>query len=344
MRVLASPCELPANHYIGSLYNGLNNLGVEICPLTRSETLRGVDLCHIHWPDHILKGNSILHSFHHAFRFFSILAWCKLRWRSKVVWTVHNLEPHERTLPYWWRLLFYKLWFYFVDGCIYMSKASHQAFKVKYRKSFPYAIVPHGHYCDVYKNIIAEKGLREQFKICDGDVVFGHYGQIRDYKNVPYLMREFSKLKSTHYKLIVAGMVHEQDSTLLVDIKNLAIADERIHFIPGFISDSTIKGLYEITHWAVLPYKRILNSGSALLALSLGCPVIVPDLPTMSELRSLVGSRAVRLISNAELSNELSECNLQLYEGCERIYLKGLEWSALSSATYEFYTKICKSV
>jgi glycosyltransferase involved in cell wall biosynthesis len=36
--------------------------------------------------------------------------------------------------------------------------------------------------------------------------------------------------------------------------------------------------------FAVLPYRRILNSGSLLLAFSLGVPAVVPDLPAMREL------------------------------------------------------------
>lgn len=343
MRVLASPCELPANHYIGLLYGSLKDLGVVVRPMTRIEVLRGADLCHVHWPDHTLTGNSILTSFYRTFRFFSLVAWCKLRWQTKVIWTVHNLEPHERTLPFWWRCLFYKLWFYFVDGCIFMSEESRHAFENKFQKNFPYATTPHGHYCDVYEKVVSDKSLKEQLGIEPLDVVLGHYGQIRNYKNVPHLMREFSKLKGPHIKLIIAGKVRPQDSELLREIESLSAADQRIHFLPGFVSDTTLKGLYEMSHWAVLPYKDILNSGSALLALSLGCPVIVPNIPTMAKLQSQVGTQFVHLIENTNLLSGLRECIANPYKSCGRSNLKTFEWDLVSSATYEFYAKICRS-
>lgn len=343
MRVLASPNVLPANHYIGLLYGSLKNLGVVVRPMTRLEVLRGADLCHVHWPDHALMGNSILTSFYRVFRFFSLVAWCKLRWHTKVVWTVHNLEPHERTLPFWWRRLFYRLWFYFVDGCIFLSEESRHAFEIKYQKNFPYAIIPHGHYCDLYENVLPEKGLEERLGIEPSDFVFGHYGQIRDYKNVPHLIREFSKLTSARYKLIIAGKVSPEDGRLRREIESLALTDERIHFLPGFLSDATMKGLYEMTNWAVLPYKDILNSGSALLALSLGCPVLVPNFPTMVELQSQTGSQVVRLILNSDLLGGLRECIEHTRTDPKRSLLKVFEWSVISTDTYDFYTKICQS-
>ena len=342
MRVLASPIIAQGNPYIGLLYSALAERGVVVEQFSLNTIKQPCDICHVHWPDLILSEKSIFASFNQVFRFFAMLVWCKLRWRSKVLWTVHNLEPHDRTLPNWWRRLFYRIWIGLVDGCIFMSEASRHEFEFKYQRSFSHSIIPHGHYCDLYEKIVPEKGLKERLGIEPLDVVFGHYGQIRDYKNVPHLMREFSKLTSDRYKLIIAGKVHSKDGRLLREIESLAAADDRIHFIPGFVSDPMIKGLYKLTHWAVLPYKDILNSGSAILALSLSCPVLVPNFPTMLELRSQIGTDLIRLISETGLSRALHECSSHSSKGCEREHLKELEWPALSSCTHDFYTKILR--
>lgn len=43
--------------------------------------------------------------------------------------------------------------------------------------------------------------------------------------------------------------------------------------------------------------RSILNSGSALLALSFACPVLVPNLGSLGELQRLVGEEYVRVYS-----------------------------------------------
>lgn len=340
MIVLASPHTAKGNPYIDLLYEGMSDLGIEVKQLSARSLRRPCDVCHVHWPDLVLSGSSVAESLNKAIRLLGLLLWAKLRWGAKVVWTVHNLKPHERTLPLWWRRLFYWTWLRFVDGCIFMSEASRQAFEEKYRIKFPYTIIPHGHYCDMYDRVSPESGLRERLRIRTGDVVFGHYGQIREYKNVPYLMREFSKLEGAHLKLIVAGKVRQQDGSLLEEIKQLAESDRRIHFVPGFVSDEAMKGLYELTHWAVLPYRDILNSGSALLALSLGCPVLVPDLPTMVELQSKLSPRFVKLIPRSGLLSGLNLCFDEERVRCERSDLSELDWHVLSAKLVDFYELI----
>lgn len=340
MDILASPRSAKNNPYIDLLYEGVGAQGGEVRSMSLKNARSRCDICHVHWPDLALSSQSLVGSVSKVLRLFGLLTWFKLRWGAKVVWTVHNLEPHERTLPYWWRRLFYWIWLWFVDGCIFMSEASRQAFEEKYQREYPHTIIPHGHYCDMYDRVSPESGLRERLRIRTGDVVFGHYGQIREYKNVPYLMREFSKLEGAHLKLIVAGKVRQQDGSLLEEIKQLAESDRRIHFVPGFVSDEAMKGLYELTHWAVLPYRDILNSGSALLALSLGCPVLVPDLPTMVELQSKLSPRFVKLIPRSGLLSGLNLCFDEERVRCERSDLSELDWHVLSAKLVDFYELI----
>ena len=340
MVVLASPRSAKNNPYIDLLYEGVLGQGIEVQDMSLENARSRCDICHVHWPDLALSSKSMVGSLNKVLRLLGLLAWFKLRWGAKVIWTVHNLEPHDRTLPLWWRRLFYKAWFQFVDGCIFMSEASRRAFEAKYQIKYPHTIIPHGHYCDMYERVWLDQGLRERLGIRSGDVVLGHYGQIREYKNVPYLMREFSKLEGAHLKLIVAGKVRQQDGSLLEEIKQLAESDPRIHFAPGFVSDEAMKGLYELTHWAVLPYRNILNSGSALLALSLGCPVLVPDLPTMAELQSQLSPRFVQLIPRSGLLSGLNLCLDAARVRCERSDLSELDWHVLSAKLVEFYERI----
>ena len=340
MRVLASPSSCASNSYIDQLYAELRLLDCEVLPLSRETISQRCDICHVHWPDLCLSGTSLWDSVNHAFRLLMLILWTKLRWRAKVVWTVHNLEPHEKKLPIWWRKLFYKLWFCLVDGAIFLSASSKAAFEQMYGKNFRSAIIPHGHYCNLSSQDEHVITFISSLNIRDGDVVFGHYGQIRDYKNVPYLIQEFSKLKGSHFKLIVAGSVRRQDGELLQEIVNHAASDGRIHFEPKFIPDADLEALYRLTSVALLPYRNILNSGSAIHSLSFGCPVLVPDVPTMLELQEQVSASHVRLLSEQGLVADLEGCVANPLQRCPRQALADLEWSSISSLTKDFFDEL----
>lgn len=341
MIILALPLSASDNPYVDLLYSHMPSNGVVVKQFSLANVRERCDICHIHWPDSMLTGNLLRASINKVIRFWILLLWVKLRWGAKIVWTVHNLEPHERALPIWWRRFFYSIWFRFVDGAIFMSDASRVAFEKKYEKQYESTVIPHGHYCDVYEKVVPDSQIHNELTIQSGDFVFGNYGKIREYKNIPYLMREFSKLNGDHYKLIVAGKVRERDHELLAEIEGLAAQDARIHFLQGFVSDERMKALYERTDYAVLPYRDILNSGSALLALSLGCSVLVPALPTMKELQSQLNSSFVRLIPDTGLTEEMITCSAHTPLRCQRSDLLAFEWNTLSSCLYEFYRQIC---
>jgi glycosyltransferase involved in cell wall biosynthesis len=61
----------------------------------------------------------------------------------------------------------------------------------------------------------------------------------------------------------------------------------------GYLADSELASEILASEAVVLPYHQLYNSGAALLALTLGRPVVVPATPTMRELREEVGAEWV---------------------------------------------------
>ena len=85
-----------------------------------------------------------------------------------------------------------------------------------------------------------------------------------------------------------------------------------------------------------LPYRRILNSGSALLALGLDRPILVPETPTFSELAGEVGEQWVRRFHGTHLVAEHLESALEdLPEGAPN--LSAYDWDLVAAATLEAY-------
>ena len=67
--------------------------------------------------------------------------------------------------------------------------------------------------------------------------------------------------------------------------------DPRVRLDLRFLPDDVLPVVLAAADLIVLPYRRIQNSGSAILALSANRPVLVPDLGAMRELQDDVGER-----------------------------------------------------
>jgi beta-1,4-mannosyltransferase len=89
----------------------------------------------------------------------------------------------------------------------------------------------------------------------------------------------------------------------------------------------------------VLPYRDVLNSGAALLALSFNTPVLTPDAGALPELREQVGPAWVKLYRET-LTAEVLDTGLQWAIGTPRPATAPLEfadWSEVAQATIAAY-------
>jgi glycosyltransferase involved in cell wall biosynthesis len=92
----------------------------------------------------------------------------------------------------------------------------------------------------------------------------------------------------------------------------------------------------------VLPYSRIQNSGSAILALSADRPVVVPAIGAMTELRQQVGSNWVYTFEGdltAEVLDDVAAWLRDADRG-ESPDLSGLAWPAIATQTLAAYRAV----
>jgi glycosyltransferase involved in cell wall biosynthesis len=104
-------------------------------------------------------------------------------------------------------------------------------------------------------------------------------------------VREFGRLDDPRARLVVAGK--PATAELRTAIETAAARDPRVQLHLREIEDGELQIFLNAADVVVLPYDRILNSGSALLGLSFGRPVLVPGIGAMDELRSEIGAAAV---------------------------------------------------
>jgi len=92
----------------------------------------------------------------------------------------------------------------------------------------------------------------------------------------------------------------------------------------------------------VLPYREVLNSGSALLALSCNRPILVPDLGAMSELQAAYGDEWVRTFSGP-LDEHLLQKAMQWAQQTRSAVCPVPEeynWRSIRSHTVQFYETV----
>jgi glycosyltransferase involved in cell wall biosynthesis len=108
---------------------------------------------------------------------------------------------------------------------------------------------------------------------------FLFFGNVTEYKGVEDLLAAYSALPAhIRARLTVAGQCADpQLRTRLAATQNLRLRLERI-------PEDEIAELMAGTDVVVLPFRRVTTSGSAVLALAHGKPLIVPELPGLSEL------------------------------------------------------------
>jgi beta-1,4-mannosyltransferase len=304
LKVLASPYieSVEQNPVQALLYRSMEKLGVHVRSFSTRELLSGKwDIWHLHWPENIVGSGTTREAIFRLIKF-----WIQLKiartWKTKVFWTVHNLRPHARHRPilekiFWWAFIPN------IDGTISMSESGRALLHEQHMgtKVHPTFIIPHGHYRDAYHNSISREEARRALQINGDELVIAFIGHISPYKGVSRLIKIFKELNLKNSKLIIAGQPNS--SSLARHLQDIASNDDRIGFYFEFISSDDIQKFMGATDLIVLPYLEILNSGSAMLALSFNRPVLVPAQGALKELSTTVGSEWIHLY-HGELSSE----------------------------------------
>jgi glycosyltransferase involved in cell wall biosynthesis len=268
------------NPYQKLLYSSIaKNYGVRIKGYEKHlfteellESSRGeFDYIHLHWL-HIFMDFSRDDG---ADEFFEKLE-CAKSLGYKIVYTAHNIISHdseheERELDFRQKAVA-KFDYILVHGQFAKERVINE-FGVDSEKVF---VVPHGSYEGYYPNYIQQDIARKKFSITTSDFVYLFFGNIKGYKGVDALLDAYSSIRKRHSntKLIIAGRIFEEQAGEM--ITEYAKKDSSVIFRPGFIEEEEAQYFFNAANIVVLPYRRILTSGAAILSFSFHKPVIAP--------------------------------------------------------------------
>ncbi len=203
---------------------------------------------------------------------------------GRVLWTLHNAAPHDGRYAAVHEALVGRL--PVLADLVHVHSRAGAAWAAERLGVAPgrVAVVPHGSYLPLHRPLAvpaaearAGLGLPE-----DGRALL-LFGRLGAYKGGADLLRAFAAAGAPDLRLLIAGKQVEPLGAPLAALPPQARA--RVHVLrDGFVPEGEVEPLFAAADAAALPYRAILTSGSALLALSLGRPVLAPALPGLREL------------------------------------------------------------
>ncbi|WP_082224249.1 glycosyltransferase [Halorubrum sp. T3] len=242
------------------------------------------DIIHLHWIHLFFYGDSSFESVLKFIRFpFELLIVRLLG--IKLVWTVHNLREHDRRAPraeLFQRRIAARLCSRLITHCDRAASLVREEYQIPSKCSNRVSVVPHGNYINAYQNDISESDARKKLGIDSEEFVYLYFGQIREYKQVPKIIKCFTDIESKNSRLLIAG--NPKTKKLKRCINESASKSSNIDVVLKFVPDDEIQIYMNAADVVVLPYRDILTSGTAILAMSFSLPVVVPQIGCMPEL------------------------------------------------------------
>lgn len=203
---------------------------------------------------------------------------------ARIVWTVHDLADHEQRLvrlEWFFTLLFTRI----AHRIVVHGDVARVAVVDRYhlqQHSRKLAVMFHPNYIGAYPDTLTRAQARDQLGIGPDAVVLLSVGQLRRYKGLTALVEAFRAARSdVTCELWIAG--EPVDALLTAHLAREADADPSIQLRAAFQSPEEIERLLKACDVVVLPYRAILTSGAALLAMSFGKPCIAPRLGCLVE-------------------------------------------------------------
>jgi glycosyltransferase involved in cell wall biosynthesis len=291
------------NPYQALLYGQAWRHGVAPVPLFNFDELEAVHavaraagqplVLHLHWTSGVLKAAETDEQARAAADAFLAQLDSFRAAGGQILWTAHNVLPHDTQRP--------ELEAELQQGIVDRATAVHVLTErtaeaaAEWFSIPPDRIlhIPHQSYDGAYLDAVSREQARWELGIGPEEVVYALVGAIKPYKGTERLLDAFDALLDRvpgQRRLIVAGKPDADPPTeaLLARCELHPFVLLHARTIPA----EEMQLFLRAADIAVLPYRRSLNSGVLLLALTFGLPVVAPSIGGIPE---VVGPDVARL-------------------------------------------------
>jgi beta-1,4-mannosyltransferase len=274
------------NQYLARLTSALREAGVRVAPIRLAPLAvarmfaRGLRVVHVHWPEYLVRPFTTTRAdtWLNGVRLLRVAAGlmvCRLL-GVRVVWTVHNLGPHEADAA-WAAVRAYALMARVADVFVVHSRAAAARTQARFPRAHGRLVVaPHGHYLGAHPPAgDAREAVRARYGISPDAFLLLAFGQIRRYKRLAELSRAVAGAQDGTLHLLVAGGAF--DGALAAELEAVSAGAERVHLDLRRVPADEVSGLHAASDAAVCNHAELFSSGALLLALSQGLAVITAE-------------------------------------------------------------------
>jgi beta-1,4-mannosyltransferase len=300
---------------------------------------KGSHLVHVHWLAWDLRIRMPLRK-----QISGLLARAAIKWLIfldfRIIWTVHNVIPHEEQTKddlRVGRLLARSATTVIAHSSAVLDLLLSREFSPKSA-----VIIPHGSYVGLYGSMPSRDECRRMLALPQTGRVLLFFGLIRAYKGIPPLLNAW-KSCSPEGTLVIAGACTDPDLNSQITVA--AMADPSIETRLKFVPDQDVATYFGAADGICLPFQRITTSGSVLLALSFGKPLIAPRMGSLLDLPGNVGffygdGTNMQLKDAVEEFLLAPEPELSRRSANALLYAQSLSWAAIAEKTYSLYRQV----
>lgn len=232
-----------------------------------------LDIIHFQWTMPFFTASSKINAWKQVIAFIYFLFFLK-REGYKIVWTVHNIHPHDKSIfPYYWGDFFLS---HCADAVIVHAESTKKELKRWYgRSSKNVYLIPfstYKGYSEAYEYGYPPKKARTELDLPKDKFIYLFFGYVRKYKGIDILIKAFQKAKQDNgVLLIVGGYWTDVDKA---EIEKVVKNDPNIILHTKEMDDKCVQQHMAAADVVVLPYRKITTSGVLVLALTFGKPII----------------------------------------------------------------------
>jgi glycosyltransferase involved in cell wall biosynthesis len=273
-----------SNPFQTMLHAALAGVGAEAVPVanladhlrTRAEGPGDPGLLSLHWSSPILSAADGPFRARLLLDRFATLLDGFLDAGGRLVWTVHNILPHELRHR-WAEIELAQLLADRADLIHVLSAQTPELVEPFYHLDpAKVVVVEHASYAGCYPDSMSRADARSRLGLGPEHAVLVTLGGIRPYKALDTLLDVFDELARDDdaLRLLIAGRVSA--NPMAERLRERCAGDDRVTALFEHVADDDVQVWMKAADVAVLPYRDILNSGAFLLAQTFGLPVVAP--------------------------------------------------------------------
>ncbi|WP_370020276.1 glycosyltransferase [Planotetraspora sp. GP83] len=347
MKLLVLPRD--GNPYQELLYTPMRSSGVRVRylgRLTPSHTLNllllpaelavrrlsGARLLHLHWVfAFAFPGGPVMR--HPARLWFGVVLRVVRLLSIRLIWTAHNVLPH--TPVFGDDAEARRLLVRHCDLVIAHSPVALRRLEALGARSRRSMVVPHGPYP---AHPIPPAGSSA------GPRRFLFFGRVEEYKGVEDLITAFAALPDDmDVRLAIVGSCGDERLAARLRLRARDMAG-RVELQLARVPDEDLPGVFAAADAVVLPFRRVTTSGSAILALCYGRPLIVPDADVLSGLPADAAIRydgGVTGLTNALIGLASSDSGtLRTMSDAALAHVRQTGWEEIAETTWAAFAAL----